>query len=564
MEKLASLMEAAAGGDCGSGALRAVREAAALAICEAAAAETSESGSVADILPGNRVHLHLPGEPTALYDTGFDALNDPTLDQAVLGDVLAELRRAARSSGSLACALFSAPGISDLTAAVCRRCVASHSLPFPRFQSELCLLCVHHAITDHRSLAYDMLDAARVFARSAAAMPATREQLGSLLLAHAVATVQLLRSSQVEIERLVELEGSFRMIAVDAWVQLYDHMCLDLGTRNPRAIDEQEVQAVVMLLHGVAATSLKLRQGVFKRSMELLALSSRPNVREISLRLMVRVVGTQRPLVVSKLSELSRCEPTIAMRNTCCSLLRTCFDDSATRAANDDEVALMSSDSNAATGTSANLQQALNDAAARLEITAADDASPKVRRNALIHSCAIALDVKGDAAGGIKLAASRCFDVAMEVRTEALAQLAHAMERFPEVVAGLRPPIGMQCSMPWHDIVLQLLAHQHLCAADAESTAKTKVAAVEEQSYCAEGEATDEHLRTSETSRQVAHVCEAVLLQPALLGLKETAAVDSAICSLRLRRSERQLLGKVLGRAILRLSNAQDRQQHAA
>eukprot|EP01043_Picozoa_sp_COSAG02_P056719 COSAG02_NODE_6769_length_3370_cov_3.892999_2_plen_355_part_00 len=296
MEKLGSLLEAAADGDCGSGAVRAVREAAALAICEAAAAEANESDRVADILSGNRVHLHVSGELTALYDAGFDALNDPSLDEAVLADVLVELRRAAHSSGPPACALLSVPGIGDLTSALCRRCVVSHSLPFARFQNELCLLCVHHAIDDDLVLANDMLDAARVFARTAD-MP-TREQLGSLLLVHMVATVQLLRPSHAEVERLVEMARSCTsMIGVDAWVQVYDHMCLELGTRNPRAIDEQEVHAVVMLLHGVAAASLKLRQGVFKRSMELLALSSRPNVREISLRLMVRVVGSHRALV---------------------------------------------------------------------------------------------------------------------------------------------------------------------------------------------------------------------------------------------------------------------------
>ncbi len=561
-------MAAAAGGDCGSGAVRAVREAAAAAVVEAVE-ETSQGDSATHISSGTRMHLHLSGELTEAYDQGFDALNDASLEEAVLADVLAELRRAGGSSnaGPSACGLLSVPLVSALVSVLCRRCVATHSLPraFPRFQSELCLLCIHHAISDDVSLARDVLDAAQVFARSAPDTLAAREQLGTSLLAHAVASSQLLWLNQVEIERLVEMAGSSSLIAVDDWVQLYDHMCLELGTNSPRAIDEQEVQAVVMLLRGVAAASLKLRQGVFKRSMELLALSSRPNVREISLRLMVRVVGTQRALVVSKLSELSRNEPTIAMRNTCLSLIRRCFDD-ASRVANDEEMRLSLSDSSgiATTGTSTNLQQALNNAVACLGITAADDVSPKVRRNALIHAVAIALDVKGDAAGGIKLAASRCFDTAMEVRTEALAQLVHAMERFPEVVAGLRPPIGLQCSMPWHDLVLQLLAHQQANAADAESTAKKKASADEGHNYRAEGEATDEHLRTSETSRQVAHVCEAVLTQPALLGLKETATVDSAICSLRLSRSERQILGSVLGRAILRLSNAQDQRQSVA
>jgi hypothetical protein len=102
-------------------------------------------------------------------------------------------------------------------------------------------------------------------------------------------------------------------------------------------------------------------------------------------------------------------------------------------------------------------------------------------------------------------------------------------------------------------------------AEQVEATAKKQAAADWGAAACrAEGDATAEYFRTSDTSRQVAHVCESVITQPALLGLKETATVDSAICSLRLSRNERHILGKVLGRAILRLSNAQERGQSAA
>ena len=546
-ERLSALLAAAGAGDCGSSAARAVREAARVAIIEAAVEMEPGQTDIVSVCCG--------GEPSAeQYAEGFAALNDPSLDEAVLTDLLAELSSA---ESPPAWVLLSVPVVTALAKVMCRRSVAIHALPraFPRFQSELCLLCVQHALNEDSALACDMLDAAQVFVRATADTSAARKQLGASLLEHAVASAQLLRLSNVEVGRLVDLLSSCSMIATETWVQLYDHMCLELGTNSPRAIDEPEVQAVVKLLQGVAAASLKLRQGIFTRSTEILALSSRPNVRETCLRLMVRVVGTQRALVVSKLSELSRSEPTIAMRHTCLTLIRTCFDDEL-RAAhiemND------SGDSRTSASASNNLQQALRAAGASLSSTATDDASPKVRRTALAHAVAIALDMDGDAAGCIKLAASRCFDTSMEVRAEALSQLVHAMKRFPEVVAGLRPPIGMRCSMPWHDLVLQLLAHQRESAADAEATAKKQAAADWE------GDATDEYFRTSDTSRQVAYVCEAVLTQPALLGLDESATVDSAICSLRLSRNERHILGKVLGRAILRLSNAHERGRCAA
>ena len=459
-ERLGALLAAAAAGDCGSSAARAVREAAGAAISEAAVeVESSQTDSVS-------VH-YARGVYAEHFAEGLAALNDPSLDEAVLADLLAELS----SAGSPpACVLLSTPVVSALAEVMCRRSVAIHALPraFPRFQSELCLLCVHHAINEDCALACDMLDAAQVFARATADTLAARKQLGASLIAHAVASTQLLRLSQVEMGRLAELVSSCSMITTESWVQLYDHMCLELGTNSPRAIDEPEVQAVVKLLRGVAAASLKLRQDIFKRSTELLALSSRPNVRETCLRLMVRVVGTQRALVVSKLCELSRSEPTIAMRSTCLTLIRTCFDD-ALRAANTDEMHPSLADSGGnrtGSSTSTSLQQALRAAAASLSNTAADDASPKVRRAAIVHAVAIALDMDGDPAGGIKLAASRCFDTAAEVRAEALSQLVRAMKRFPEVVAGLRPPVGMRCSMPWHDLVLQLLAHQRDSSAD--------------------------------------------------------------------------------------------------
>lgn len=561
-ETLAALLGAAAGGNCGSRAAHAVREATQAAITEAVEDDQIDGSSLSTLM-----EQHQTAELMQAYSDGFAAFNDPSLDEAVLTALLAETQRVGPSNRGLPdCALLGVPLVSALISVLCRRSMAIHALPhlFPRFQNELCLVSVHFAISGDTALAGDVLDAAQVFAHDAADTVKVHKELGSQCLTHAVNVCQLLRLGQgdtTRMERLIELVGSRASnITVHHWVQLYDHMCIELGTNCPRAVDGTvEIESVVTLLRRAAAVSLKLRQGIYNRSMEILALSSRPAVRELCLRLMVRVVGSQRALIVTKLSELSRSEPTIAIRNTCLALIRTCFDDYIDTYIKQTALSLANDvDCESTTSAPAPLEQALRGAAASLRITATDDASPKVRRNALVHAVAATLNMEEDQSGAIKLAASRCFDKAIEVRTEALAQLAHIMSSFPEVVAGLRPPIGTQCSMPWHDLVLQLLVHQHELLADAEATAKKVSTDDEGHDNCAEGEATDERLRTSEVSRQIGFVCETVLTQPALLGLKETATIDSAICSLRLNRQERYLLGKVLGRAILRLSSAQE------
>ena len=582
-DELRRLLGAAADGDHGTAAAQAVHRAAVAAIAEAAAGDEGAAGTAAAAASASTyLQQQYAAELAVAYGEGFDALADPALDEAVLVALLGGLQRIQRGvapAGLPACGLLSAPPVSALCSALCRRAEAAYSLPrvFPRYQSELCAVCVHLAVSDQAALARDVLDAAQVFVHSAQDPAATKAQLGEALLAHTVAAAQQLRLGQgdpARLERLVELVGSSAShVTTDALVQLFERVCLTLGASSLRAADDAEAQALRILLRGLAANCLKLRQDIYSRTKELLALASRPAVRELCLRLMVEVVGTQRATIVSELSKLLRCEHTIAMRHTSLTLIRSCFDDAYTSYIKETDFSLADDDdghddgnssSAAPAGISASLETALRKAATALRTTAADDASPKVRRAALEHAVAIAINLEKDPCGGIKLAASRCFDTAREVRVEALAQLTHAMARFPAVVSGLRPPVGLPCTMPWHDLVLQLLAHQNELLSDAEATAKLPPDGSTDNR--AVGDAADERLRSSETTRQVAYVCETVLTQPALLGLREAATIDTVLCSLRLTREERQLLGKALGRTILRLSNAQERrqQQHQA
>lgn len=194
--------------------------------------------------------------------------------------------------------------------------------------------------------------------------------------------------------------------------------------------DEPESEALIALLTGCAEGSLKLRKEIYGSARGLMVTSSSGPVREMCLRLMVAVVGSQRATVVGELSSLLRREPTISMRNASLTLLRGCFDDAYRTYTKDTDFSMADDDDadDSSPAISSSLSTALINASDAIRASAGDDTSPKIRRAALIHTVAISINMENDPSSGIKFAASRCFDTA-SVRTWAPAFCTHSLLR---------------------------------------------------------------------------------------------------------------------------------------
>lgn len=305
-ERLEALLAAAARGEASHAALDGTKRAVAATI-EEESTEPTEAG-------GLQQHRSL--DLVLTFGAGFAAFDDPALDEGSLATLLAALRSALGAEAALATAwdFLSSPAIAALACVLCRRTEVAQLLPraFAPYQSELCLVCVHLAASglgDDSDDCLDILEAAQFALANTHDVPKARAQFGRVLLGYACHAAQLLRLGQgdpTRLQRVVQLVSATESsIAVAEIVSLFDRAVLTLGA-SPRTASEPEGEAVVALLKGCAEGDLTLRKEIYGSAKGLMLRSSSGPTREMCLRLMVAVVGTQRPTVVGELSSLLR------------------------------------------------------------------------------------------------------------------------------------------------------------------------------------------------------------------------------------------------------------------